>query len=195
MKFGFGAKDAGAAGGKLEQIKAQLQKVQGAAPAANNTANMKVGGGETIADDGGIPADKMNQIQAQIASDEALVRDVLALTGGDYDALVRMDGESVYSRAVQANPEILKQVMASERPVLAALKVAMGYKPVAEFVGKYGSSPAEIKAAMRAEIEAEMAAKESGVAKVGGPVFSGTRASAPAAATRKLGKLVDVFGK
>lgn len=192
MKFGFGAKEAGAAGGKLEQIKQQLQAVQGKAPAAHkDVANTKVGGGETIADDGVIPADR----QTQIASDEVLVREVLGMFGTDYDALIKMDGESVYARAVQANPAILKEVLGSERPVLSALKVAMGYKPMAEFVGKYGSSPAEIKAAMRAEFDAEMAAKEAGVAKVAGPVFSGAQGGVRPAAAIKRGKLADVFGK
>ena len=181
MKFGFGNKHA--EGGKLEEIKKQLAAVQ--------QASDKVGGGETIADDGVIPADK----QTQIACDEALVRDVLGLVGVDYDALIKMDGQSVYAKAVEANPDILKNVLGADKPVLAALKVAMGFKPVAEFVGKYGSSPADIKAAMRAEFEAEMAAKEGKGAE--GPVFSGAKSGVRAAVPTgvKRGKLVDVFGK
>lgn len=194
MKFGFGAKAAGgdAMGSKLEQIKQRLQAVQGT-PAVN-----KVGGGETIADDGVIPADK----QAQIASDEALVRAVLGMVGVDYDALIAMDGKSanpsIYARAVQANPALLQDVLSADRPVLAALQVAMGYKPVADFVGKYGATPEDIKSAMRAEFEAEMVAKEAGGSKAAraAPVFSGNASSvrqAPVAAGK--GKLADVFGK
>lgn len=178
MKFGFGSK-AAEQNGKLEQIKARLQSMQGA---------NKVGGGETIADDGVIPADR----QTQIAGDEALVREALGLVGVSYDQLIRMDGESIYAKAVEANSDILKGVLGAERPVLAALKVAVGYKPVAEFIGKYGSQPEDIKAAMRAEIEGEMSAKEG---KAVGPVFSGVQGSARSQAQPKKGKLADVFGK
>lgn len=184
MKFGFGGKAGQVPVGKLEEIKKQLASVQGSASA------QKVGGGETIADDGHIPADR----QTQIASDEALVREALAMVGVEYDALIKMDGQSVYSNAVKANPALLKEVLESERPVLAALKVAMGFKPVADFVGKYGSSPEDIKAAMRAEFEAEMASKEQ-VAKVEGPVFSGKKPTARASEPVRKGKLADVFGK
>lgn len=183
MKLGFGK--AGETG-KLEEIKQRLAAVQ----AAEQKAANKVGGGETIADDGVIPADR----QTQIASDEALVREVLGMMGADYDALIQMDGESVYARAVKANPTLLQDVLGSERPVLAALRVAMGYKPVAEFIGKYGHSPEDIKAAMRAEFEAEMAAKEDGkVAK--GPLFSSSQPTAKAPSVPRKGKLADVFGK
>src|SRR5690606_11491117 len=106
---------------------------------------------------------------------------------------IAMDGESVYSRAVKANPTLLQDVLGSDRPVVAALRVAMGYKPVAEFIGKYGSSPDAIKAAMRAEFEAEVAAKEKGVAE--GPLFSSRMPSAKAPAAPRKGKLADVFGK
>lgn len=190
MKFGFGAK-AGAMGNgldsKFEKIKQQLKAIQ--SPAAST----QVGGGETIADDGVIPADK----QTQIASDEALVREVLGMVGVDYDALIAMDGKSVYSRAVAANPALVPEVLGAERPVLAALKVAMGFKPVADFVGKYGSNPEDIKAAMRAEFEAEMAAKEGGTkANAAGPVFSGAQGGVrPAVPLPRKGKLADVFGK
>lgn len=193
MKFGFGAK-AGHETGKLEQIKQQLAAMQGTARKPGDPmiggAGTQVGGGETIADDGVIPADR----KAQIASDEALVREVLGMVGADYDALIAMDGASVYARAVQANPEVLKGVLGAERPVVAALKVAMGYKPVADFVGKYGVKPEDIKAAMRAEFEAEMAAKEAG-GKVAGPVFSGTQGAARTPTAARKGKLADVFGK
>jgi hypothetical protein len=184
MKFGFGGKAGQVPAGKLEEIKKQLVSVQGAAKA------QEVGGGETIADDGVIPADK----QTQIASDEALVREALGLVGVEYDKLILMDGQSVYSNAVKANPALLQDVLQSERPVLAALRVAMGFKPVADFVGKYGSSPEDIRAAMRAEFEAELAAKEMG-SKPAGPVFSSSGAGVKASAGVKRGKLADVFGK
>ncbi|RYG61712.1 MAG: hypothetical protein EON60_02485 [Alphaproteobacteria bacterium] len=184
MKIGFGK--AGSETGKLDEIKQRLA----ALVAAEQKAAQKVGGGETIADDGVIPADK----QTQIASDEALVREVLRLFGADYEALIAMDGESVYSNAVKADPSLLQDVLGSERPVLAALRVAMGYKPVAEFIGKYGSSPDDIKAAMRAEFEAEMAAKEDGK-KLAGPVFSSKQPAARAPVAARKGKLTDVFGK
>ncbi len=184
MKIGFGK--AGGETGKLDEIKQRLAAIV----SAEQQAAQKVGGGETIADDGVIPADK----QTQIASDEALVREVLGLMGADYDALIMMDGESVYSRAVKASPTLLQDVLGSERPVLAALRVAMGYKPVADFIGKYGSSPDDIKAAMRAEFEAEVAAKEDGRKPVG-PVFSSKQAAAKAPAMPRKGKLADVFGK
>ncbi len=191
MKFGFGQK-AGVSSGKLEEIKKRLAALQGK---PSQGAFDKVGGGETIADDGGIPADKQNpENLKRIAEDEALVRGALALVGVDYDALIAMDNASVYSKAVKANPEILSQVMTAERPVLAALQVAMGFKPVAEFVGKYGSSPDEIRAAMRAEFEAEMAEKEAG-RKVSGPVFSSSRAAQKAPVVPKKGELTEVFGR
>lgn len=187
MKFGFGSKAGAVNTGKLEEIKKRLAALQGD---GQTQASDKVGGGETIADDGHIPADR----QTRIAEDEALARAVLALVGVDYDALIKMDGESVYSQVTRANPEVLRQVLNAERPVLAALQVAMGYKPVADFVGKYGSTPEDIKAAMRAEFEAEMADKEDG-RRVEGPVFSGKRAAAKAPAMARRGELADVFGK
>ncbi|TKW61620.1 MAG: hypothetical protein DI628_03060 [Blastochloris viridis] len=187
MKFGFGSKAGTLNTGKLEEIKKRLAALQGG---GQTEASDKVGGGETIADDGHIPADR----QTRIAEDEALVRAVLALVGMDYDQLISMDGESVYAQVTRANPEILQQVLNAERPVLAALQVAMGYKLVAEFVGKYGSTPEDIKAAMRAEFEAEMVEKEGGK-RVEGPVFSGRRAAAKVPATDRKGELADVFGK
>jgi len=191
MKFGFGSKAGAVNTGKLEEIKKRLATLQGnASQTSGEGASDKVGGGETIADDGVIPADR----QTRIAEDEALVRAALAMAGIDYDALIAMDGESVYSQVVRAHPDVLKQVLEAERPVLAALQVAMGYKPVADFVGKYGSTPEDIKAAMRAEFEAEMAEKEAG-RKVAGPVFSGSRAVAKAPAEKRKGELADVFGK
>lgn len=179
-------KKAAAGGEKLGKLKQQLQALQG-------KAKHEVGGGETIADDGVIPADR----QARLTRDEALVRDALGLFGVDYDALIKMDGASVYSRAVQANPALAGEVLKAESPVLEALKIAVQFKPVAEFTGKYGSTPEDIKAAMRAEIEAEMAAKDGEAKpKAAGPVFSGRAASGGAAAKPAKGNtLSDVFGK
>jgi len=121
--------------------------------------------------------------------------------GVDYDALIGTGGEgdqrSVYARAVAADPQLLKDVLEAESPVLAALQVAVGYKPVAEFTQKYGSTPEDIKAAMRAEFEAENAPVEAKPRAAGAsPVFSthaGGRA-APGSAPAKAG-LTDVFGK
>lgn len=172
--------------GKLAKIKQHLQALQ-------SNGQTEVGGGETIADDGGIPADK----QAQIARDEGLVRQVLGLFGINYDALIKMDGQSVYSCAVKANPALAQQVGQAENPILEALKVAVQYKPVADFTGKYGTTPEAIKAAVRAEIEAEMQGKDADVkrpvAEVG-PVFSG-RPSGAVGKPAKGNKLSDVFGK
>lgn len=187
MKFGFGSKAGAVNTGKLEEIKKRLAALQSNGQAE---ASDKVGGGETIADDGVIPADR----HSRIAEDEVLVRAVLAMVGVDYDQLIAMDGESVYAQVTRANPDVIQQVLNAERPVLAALQVAMGFKPIADFVGKYGSTPDDIKAAMRAEFEAEMVEKEGGK-RVEGPVFSGKRAAAKAPATARKGELADVFGK
>lgn len=188
MKFGFGGKAGAVNTGKLEEMRKRLAALQGTGQ--QEGASDKVGGGETIADDGVIPADR----QTRIAEDEALVRAALAMVGVEYDALIKMDGESVYSQVVRAKPDVLQQVLNAEQPVLAALQVAMGYKPVADFVGKYGSSPEDIKAAMRAEFEAEMVEKEGGK-RAEGPVFSGRRTTAKAPVKERKGELADVFGK
>lgn len=184
----------GAMGGKLAKIKSQLQALQ-----ARQRGQDKVGGGETITDDGRIPADR----KAQIVRDEDMVRQVLALFGIDYDSLIRMDGkdgeDSVYARAVQANPQLLQDVLGSGNPVIAALKVAVGFKPVAEFTAKYGSSPEAIKAAMRAEFEAENKPKpKKAAAAEASPVFSrhgGGFSPAADGEAAKDGGLGRVFGK
>lgn len=108
---------------------------------------------QTLADDGVIDVTKQEQIKA----DEALVRAVLQMFGANYDALITLDGESVYAQAVQANPAILQEVLQSERPVLAALEVVQAFKPVAEFHQQYGKTPQEIKDNMRKELKTELA--------------------------------------
>ncbi len=119
-------------------------------------------GAETIADDAPTSTDK----QAVIEADEALLRPALALFDIDYDALIRLEptgtaednavSYSPYARAVQANPALLQQVMQAERPVLAALKVALAFQPYAAFADKYGADPQSIRDALREELRQEI---------------------------------------
>mgnify|MGYP006267984581 CR=1 FL=1 len=139
---------------------------------------------ETLADDGQIAADK----QAMIEADEDIIRPVLALFDIDYDALIRLDSVtdkedeagqySPYARAVQANPALLQQVMQAERPVLAALKAALAFKPYAEFAEKYGDDPQSIRDKLREELRAEIlgqSQQDAGTAAPGNVTpFSGT---------------------
>ena len=130
------------------------------------------GGSQTIGDDGDAPAGA----RAAIGRDEPLVREVLGLVGVDYDALIAMDGKSPYSLAAAANPALIQDILTDERPVLAAVKVALGYKPVAEFQGKYGTTPEDIKAKIREEVLADMkgdpADAQPVVKAAVGPLFS-----------------------
>ena len=107
---------------------------------------------ETISDDS--PLDE-NQRQKILAT-EVIVRKTLAVFGLDYDQLIAMDNNSLYAQAVQTNPAILDAVLGAEDPVIEAVKIAVGFKPVAEFKAKYGDNPESIKEAMRSEILAEM---------------------------------------
>ncbi len=151
---------------------------------------------ETITDDAPLAADA----RAALARDEGLVREVLGLVGVDYDALIRMDGQSPYSLAVEAKPALVRDILRDERPVLAALRVAMGFKPMAEFQGKYGKEPDAIKAKIREEVMAEVGrdkppAEEKTPTKAAtGPLFSsryGAGATrAPQAAALGMG---DIF--
>jgi hypothetical protein len=130
------------------------------------------------------------------------VRAALQLVGVDYDALISMDNGSVYAKAVAANPQLLQEVSRAKEPVLAALQIAVGFKPVADFTGKYGTTPDEIKAKMRAEFEAEQAAAASAQPKDktakaahAAPVFS-TYAGGHTPGPRVTGgDLKAVFGK
>ncbi|MFZ2587742.1 MAG: hypothetical protein WAZ18_06475, partial [Alphaproteobacteria bacterium] len=128
---------------------------------------------ETLADDGPLAAGARDAL----GRDEALVREVLRLVDVDYDALIAMDGKSPYSLAVAANPAVVDDILKDASPVVAAMKVALGYKPVAEFTQKYGSAPDEVKAKIKAEVLAEMQGAPADavpVVKRGvGPLFSG----------------------
>lgn len=187
----------GALNEKLEKIRTHLGSLNGASGA------QKVGGeGATLTDDAPLPADK----RAAIAKEEALVRGALQVVGIDYDALIAQEGQegkgSAYAQAVAANPSVLKQVMEAESPVLAALNVAMGYKPYAEFTAKYGADPAAIKAAIKAEALAEAQAEGSlegtpPATKSTELPFSRKRTSSAAGATGQAsnGSLKSVFQK
>jgi hypothetical protein len=113
---------------------------------------------DTIANDGTLS----QEVQQAIEQDEQLVRNVLAMLGLNYDTLISLepvDGKmSPYARAVQANPAVLQQVLENERPVLAALQVAMTFEPFAEFVDKYGEDPQSIREAIRQEMKDELSA-------------------------------------
>jgi hypothetical protein len=168
--------------GALGKVLAQLREV---------VAKGKTGAAasETITDDG-----KVNEAKrVAIARDEALAREVLALVGVEYDALIAMDGKTPYSLAVQANPQLTSDVLQAEQPVVAALKVALGYKPYAEFVGKYGKEPGEIRERIRAEMAAEKGPVPEEVKPVAGMVFSGRGGGKVVPAKPKSGGLGDFF--
>ncbi len=133
---------------KFNEIKTRLNKLQ---------AGTEVGGeGATLGDDAPLPANR----RAAIAREEAVVRQALKAVGYDYDALIAQEAQegktSAYAQAVAANPAVLKQVLAADSPVVAALEVAMSYQPYAEFNAKYGREPEAIRQAIRAEVMAEM---------------------------------------
>ncbi|MDD9911573.1 MAG: hypothetical protein OXR68_04260 [Alphaproteobacteria bacterium] len=112
---------------------------------------------QTVGDDGTYTVEQ----QKRIAEDEALIRPVLALFGIPYDDLIQLQADGItspYEKAIQANPALLQQVLQSERPVLAALQVAVGFKPYAEFMDKYGADPQSIRTAIREEMKQELAA-------------------------------------
>ena len=123
---------------------------------------------ETISDD----YDLSPEVQQRIIDTEGVLREALALFGIDYNALVKMDENSVYAQAVQASPEVARRVAESDNPVLEALKVATLFKPYAEFQTKYGKTPDEIKANLRKEFEAEMAGNAKPEEPVEAPMFS-----------------------
>lgn len=186
-----------APGGRPAKLEKILQQLTELAERQKATAGGKPL--ETVADDASLSADR----QALIGVQEAIVRPVLALFGIDYGSLIAMDGKSLYSQAVQARPEMLQAMLASDMPVLEALKVAVAYKPYAEFGQKYGRTPEEIKAKIRAEALAEAGVAAPDVATAGaaaeelplGAVFakvSGQRAELP---KRRGAGLADVFGR
>lgn len=150
---------------------------------------------ETVADDGPVAAGARDAI----ARDEALVREVLAMVGVDYDALIAMDGQSPYAQAVAAKPTLVQDILTDERPVLAALKAAFAFKPVAEFTGKYGHGPDEIRANIRKEVMDEMqgdAADAPPVAKGSkGPLFSSRYGTGRSAKAGTKTDLQSLFGR
>lgn len=149
---------------------------------------------ETIGDDGEASAGA----RAAIARDEPLVREVLRLVGVDYDALIAMDGVSPYSLAVASNPALIQDILMDERPVLAAVKVALGFKPQAEFAAKYGTTPEDIKKNIRDEVVADLQGDKVDahpVAKAAmGPLFSSRTGRGPVT-PKKATDLRGVFGK
>lgn len=178
---------------KLEKIQERLRALQGATPLPAET---EIGGDATVGNDGGVPADK----KAQIERDEALVSAVLQLVGVSYADLITQDvgpnGEhSPYAMAVRANPQLLKDVLAADNPVLAALQVALQYKPYAEFTAKYGADPAAIKAAIAKEVGGKPA-EDAAVRKAYGPVFSGGYGGGGTRPVEaRKGDLKSVFGR
>lgn len=172
---------------KLGEIKSRLQKIQ---------AGQEVGGeGATLGDDAPLPANT----RAAIAREETLVRRALKAVGFDYDALIAQEGQegktSAYAQAVAANPAVLKQVLASDSPVVAALEVAVNYKPYAEFAAKYGRDPAAIKEAIRAEVLAEMPTAEEPIkAQKALPFSRGGRAQSASSVATDV-TLAKVFRK
>lgn len=189
-------------GNKLERVMQQLKELarrQAMKPGAQEGSSAEgkaAAGSETVADDGRFSAEK----QQMIAASEAVIRPVLKMFGVDYDALIRMDGKSPYAMAVAAKPDVLQGVMGAENPVLAALQVATGYQPYAEFETKYGREPGEIKEKIRAEVLAEDEAQGTGPGARGGReqqslVFSQRYAPGRAAAPMKKTGLNEVFGK
>jgi hypothetical protein len=169
---------------KLERVLGQLRELEKRQQAAGQSPVPD----QTVADDKAVS----DEVMRGVLADEALVRPVLELVGVDYDALVAMDGISPYSQAVGANEALLEQVMQAERPVLAALNVALGFKPYAEFVAKYGADPAGIKDKLRQEILAEQAAPAATTA-ARGAVFSAPVGKREAAKQVSSATLESVF--
>ena len=98
---------------------------------------------------------------AMIASVEASVRAALALFDIDYDSYINYDPTAPYGIALSSNPALVEQITQADMPVVAALEVAIAYQPHAEFVQKYGRNPEEVRAAIRKELEEEMAQKKA----------------------------------
>ncbi len=173
---------------KLQEIKAQLESLNKVPAQGPN----QVGGeGATLGDDATLPADK----RAAIAHEETLVRGALKAVGIDYDALISTQAQegkpSPYALAVQANPRVLEEVLSAPSPALKALEVALGFKPYAEFVGKYGTEPEAIKAAILAEAKAGREPPEA-IAPTGLP-FGRARTGSKAASPKAKGTLNEVF--
>lgn len=113
---------------------------------------------ETLTDDiSQMSVDK----KAEVERMEHLARQLLALFGQDYDALIRMDDVSPYAQAVRANPNLAADVLRDEQPVLRALEIALQFKPYADFMTKYGTTPAAIRDSVRQEYAAELDAHKT----------------------------------
>lgn len=197
FKFGSGygeVRGTQGVGFKLQKIREQL-KALAAKDSRKKVGSAGTAGGETIADDTQALADR----EQSIRRDEALVREALALFGADYDALIAPQGKdgkpSVYARALQANPRVAEEVAKDPQPVLAALRVALGYKPFAEFAEKYGETPEDIKAAVKAEVLAEGKGDNPSAKRSVGPVFSTHGGQRVPAGPGARGGLKDIFGK
>jgi hypothetical protein len=125
-RWGREAQEAGV-GKTLKAIQAHLANAQKHGQAQVERGGESTGaGGETISDD----APLRDPVRAKIVRTESVVRQVLALVGVDYDALLAPGG--AYARAVQAKPGLSAEVLAAEEPVLAAVQVALAAKAAAE---------------------------------------------------------------
>lgn len=131
---------------------------------------------ETLGDD---YQDISPELLAKINKEEPVVRATLALVGVDYDALIRMDGVSAYSKAIQANPQVLKRVAVAQSPVLEALRIALKFKPIAEFTEKYGKTPEEMHKNITAEAQAGAVNQSAPKTEVGVLSFSGKSEEKP----------------
>ncbi len=173
---------------KFKEIQTRIKQLQ---------SGQEVGGeGATLGDDAPLPANK----RAAIAREEGVVRQALKAVGFDYDALIAQEAQegksSAYAQAVAANPEILKQVLEADSPAVAALEVAMRFKPYAEFNAKYGKEPEAIRQAIRAEVMAEMPTEaEAPKPNKALPFSRAGRAQPQTTATNRTNDLAAVFKK
>ena len=152
---------------------------------------------ETVGDDFPLSEEQTKRIQFT----EAIVQEVLSLFDINYDDLIRMDGKSPYAVAVQANPNVLEMVKNAPNPALAALKVAMQVKPYADFMKQYGSTPEEIKQALKNEFENEANVKRqvlqenaSKEALADASPFSITQRQSGSKSVKKSADLNQLFG-
>jgi nitrogenase molybdenum-iron protein alpha/beta subunit len=128
----------------LKQLAEKLDKM--------NAKNKTPQASETIGDDFDVDVNKLKMIEKS----EAEMRILLKLMDMDYDALIRMDGKSIYSRAVNSNSAVLEHVKNAENPVLEAVKISLQFKPYAEFMEKYGQEPTEIFKNIKQELEGQV---------------------------------------
>lgn len=169
---------------KLEELNAQKT----AAPTAK----------ETISDDFDVDAERLKTIEKC----EAEMRELLQMMNINYDDLIRMDGKSVYSRAVSANPAVLQHVKNAQNPVLEAVKISLQFKPYAEFMEKYGQEPDEIFQNIKQEIAdqndkgQQKTATPSVTEIIEGSSFSGTPSIQKQTSKKQdIQTLADIFNK